>query len=429
MFKYLGEDSSEFKALVLDNVIDKKINNFKISNEKGIFNAHKVDVDDIEGFVYYNTNGNFYEFASSEVCKSKEFKSSLIAEKELVPFSKIQKSLLEKRDGVTKTIKEHSISFLDKDLNKMEVIGTEAKLYGHNGFIFKQIKNNDLSESHGIVQNMFVKEKEVLDLGVVAEKSLLTNQEQIKGVKEKIQNTFLKNMSTLNTIGIFIDDASPNDFNLMSSIEKMITEDLQAPELKGDVDPVVFMSRVKELSIEKDDKLRESKLLDYNLSVKIPDFEVSDKMMIIINDKKGKMLSELTISDFRKESAEVPYYDIDDKESQEILPIIVLDFEYSSTLKIIENYKEVDFNDSKFKKVFEVFDLKAYVNDRLSLRNDQNYIENSDTGISYEISDCDLTSQKSINKELVHAIETDRSLKKVLNELKNKSTPKFKKQK
>ena len=92
MFTYLGEDAREFKSLVTKKMTGNELQKFEINNEKGSFSGMKANLDGVEGYAYYHTNGSFYEFASEDVCSVTPSETLKIAKKELVQFQKTEKA-------------------------------------------------------------------------------------------------------------------------------------------------------------------------------------------------------------------------------------------------------------------------------------------------------------------------------------------------
>lgn len=423
---YLGEESKEFNSIVKKNRNEsKKIEMFEIEVENSSFIGYKVEHNSKEGFVYYNQNGNFYNF--NDLKEVNNYKSIGmhnyidIDDMEYLRTSSSIDLLVNSRDE-NKNIKVDQIRVKGSvQLNGL-FQGFKVNKEGKSGYIIS-LKQDDIGLNYDKTSNIksyFLKEEYVdyinQDFGY---KQILTNEESIgksndrkdiidnllKFVKEK--NLDIKYIEDIKNDKISFFDLlqSKNLIEKYKSFEKDFNEKPISPE-----QPLSVYAYVYHIDKCRQHKASEKEIIDFNENFGFTlniDYEKENNTGIIsIRNNKGLQVSSLILNNFLYEEKLIG----GDRGEALALDIEVFDFDFENlaelndkTILISEDGKEFNnVNESKYSLIYNLFTDKSFTPfngeqyDLINVKLSDLGIEETKNGLS--IVECDVTDNKYLHK-------------------------------
>lgn len=418
MFIYLGEDSQEFKSLVKESIVDNSVDKLKVTNEQGVFEGYSVKKGNVEGYAYYNHQGNFYEFAKADICNVKFIETLKVPTPKIVQFSEVESSYKNARNEETKMLETHKLGVLSSGFNERDIIAKQAVINEENGYIYAQKTLGAFSESQDVTKNYFVPSSDVKFKEVVSSEPFYTYKERREMELAKEEQVFQDKLKSLEeNFGITFKDLDKKPVLFDSVIHMVERNNLTKEDVQGEY---VFSNFSKEIfKINYDKKLKEatSKLKSTGIDISFEHTEDSDVVSLVITNKQGKEISKLTTNEAYKETVDLNeqaqelYHD----EKEYFAELYVLDLDNESGLDnkkvtIVENGKEVSLEDSKFSKLYASLDDVAYhLNPESDFPLDS--VETIDGG-EYEIAKFDITDPLDFKSSMIQKIEENPELKK-----------------
>lgn len=416
MFIYLGEDSQEFKSLVKESIVDNSVDKLKVTNEQGVFEGYSVKKGNIEGYAYYNDQGNFYEFAKADICDVKFIETLKVPTPKIVQFSEVESSYKNARNEETKMLETHKLGVLSSGFNERDIIAKQAVVNDKEGYIYAQKTLGAFSESQDVTKNYFVPSSDVKFKEVVSSQPFYTYKERKEMELAKEEQVFQDQLKSLEeNLGIKFKDLDKKPV-LFDSVVHMIEKNKFTKEdVQGEY---VFSNFSKEIfKINYDKKLKEatSKLKSTGIDISFEHEKDSDVISLVISNKQGKEISKLTTNEAYKETVNLNDQDLYNDEKECFAELYVFDLDNESGLDnkkvaIIENGKEVSLEDSKFSKLYTSLDDVAYhINPESDFPLD--LVETIDGG-EYEVAKFDITDPLDFKSSMIQKIEENPELKK-----------------
>jgi len=414
--QYLGENSSEYKSLIRNNIFNNELEEFKIINDNGSFTGFKVKKDDKEGYAYFNHKGDFYEFAEAADCTVSSLKKHLIAEKTMVNHNAYSTALLNSRDYATKSIQNYEIEFTNSDLLPEVVVASRIILDGVEGFVFNRTEKHTSLEDLDRNTNVFVEKKLVNILGKMNSFTVNSNEEldiiRAKKIKEQYSKTV--DFSEKNNIKFL---HFPNEKNYIehngANIDYLIN---RLKGFSGNAESNLFNQTYSDLSHLSNEIKKETlnnktiaavnaNVDNYGFYVEAQEDYANNIFSLDIKDSQNKKLSSIIVSHF--------HFEVDQKLNDLTLPSVeftLLDLSNELNLEdkkvqVFENGEFISLNQSKFKDIYETFNKFAFTTSEDAVEYKLDYVKDND-GNESEAVFLDLRNKFSANLFMTSMIES-----------------------
>ncbi len=437
---YLGEGSAHYRHLVstaIEKQEDKStLELYEITTNDGVFNGYAVKKNEVQGFAYYNTLGDFYQFIDKDSCEVEKIATQKLAELSQVNNADLLGSVIAKRDE-NKEVNLYNIELFNKNtLTDYSCVGMEAFVNGVDGYIFK-IKSNFMPVENA--KNIFVAGNSVDVIGLCAKEKIETpNEKFLYEMDQRIisyeegENTLEK--LKLDIVGLPKQIDYINNFNkkhnnhfdhLISSINNFKHDILPLQNKKISIDAALLL--IDEANTEfKYKEIEENFLKEYGVTVDVKEQYEENKLSISLVDNKGKSLSMLTVNNPLHETTPMNI-EPDEDEEEDLQPIEFIKLDLTNNenydgkeVVVHENGNDVKLEDSKFKHFYEMFDEKAFTNDEsLDFSLNENITSSKNKYNIYKYENVDIANKGHLLESLRNRIEhkDNASVKKELKKL------------
>jgi hypothetical protein len=426
MATYLGDNKQKLLSLVGKQLFEKNITQYEISNDKGHFTGYKVIDDGVEGFAYYHSGGDFYEFSPESDFTVNASRSIPVTASKKLSLGNYHDAILAERDIETKLVDSHKISFLNIFIEQKSLVGIKGIVDNEKGFVFKEIQNGLQNESQDRTRNYFVKADDVIDYGVLSSKELITVSEKLHLHEVKKEKETMENLERIKELNISISgfDNTRDSLRLKQIIGRIDGLEIKEQEISGEYSMGALVKKIGTIGKERSIARVNSELLSFGVAVKVTSNLNDGEIDISILDKKGKELSKLSTNNvtFESEDFNVGGEDVNFK-----MVVLDLENEYETEgkyIKIEENGKNVTLNKSKFKELYSVFDKDAHVVDYHDDLDTVSELKTKDGDFNFDISSISLTDELSFKSRLLSEIKIDKNLKKTVKNASKGSSPK-----
>lgn len=428
MATYLGENKNKFLSLIQKEIVDNKITQHDLSNDKGEFTGYKVVYDGESGFAYYHDGGNFYEFSPVSDCTVIDSKEIPLAITIGINATEYNSSILQERDEDTKLVDTHRISFVNQKMETKRLFGIKSVVHGVPGFSFQEKQIGLYSADQDKTKSYFIKASDVVDHGYLSSKELITQSER-KAIKDfKDEEETNNNLGKLKSLKVSIEkfDSAKDSWRLKQIIKRVENLSIKEEEISGDYSIGALVKKITSIGIDRKNDRVNSELRDFGVTIEVEDNLKNEEISISILDNKGKPLSKITVNKVLFESEEIR---IDDSDTTVEMVVLDLDDDYEiegKNITVEEKGKNITFEKSKFKDIYKLFDEDAHVVSHGNILELENELKTKDGEFDFTISSLDLTHSLNVKTHLLESIKKSKDLQKSIKKSLKSSSPKLK---
>ena len=425
MHTYLGEHSSEYKSLVSESIVDNEIDYFDISNSRGEFKGYKVNKDNVQGYAYYHSQGDIYEFSPEVDCNVSLIEKQKITIQKEINSINANESIFKKRNDRTKQIQRYNIEFTGTDLFKQKREAVKANLNNENGFVFSKTAKHAYQANMDRTFNVFIPANNVTVLDRTSSYEMLSKEEIVSKKIDALKNdytnciAFLKNnninIKDLSTEQDFIERTNYSINSVVNRIDKFI-KNYNVNPFNKTYNDIAQLSTDIYTETHNQNILKEQKNLidNFGFYIKATENIEEDQVCIELKNKDGVNISSLMLNNAFYNHKQVVGTDENENEVKTEVDFTTLDLDNNTEhddkeVKVYENKKMIKLEESKFQDIFRIFDELAFTSNELVEEYLCDNVSN-EYDESFPVATFDLTDKLSINRYLKDILKQESEL-------------------